>query len=408
MNTLIIGGTNGKGSTTLFLSSALVHSGRRVCTYLSPHLQCPTERLLYNLSPIALDELNALAIQHEDTAKRFCLTYFEFLTLLALVWAKRVDAEFLILEVGLGGRLDATNVTNPLASALTNVALDHQEYLGSTLVEILEEKMAIFREEGLTFTGIQEPEFLKRVEHRCEKLDAIYYFSKELASKQLRVDWSGQEILVHGVHFSLNCPSLSSIQNAKLAYLMARIVFPKISIPLLQQAFSAVCLPGKLELVQSSPNVLLSSAHNPAAISDLIASLELVDRDQLHVLCAFSPNKDFRQMYQKLAKSADSIQLTQIPLLEDTLPKGYREMGPFEPNPHKALEELVNRAARDDVILVTGSTYLVGEVRKSWGKRVSFLEAPSKVLPRSSPAPDETIGARAHKMATRQSPVQEV
>lgn len=145
VKTLIVSGTNGKGTTTLLLSSAIMETGAKVGTYLSPHLQTPNERLLYNLAPIGSAEFEALIDEMMPTANKFRLTYFEFLTLLAFVWARKRALDFLILEVGLGGRLDATNVSNPIASLITNIDWDHQAYLGNTLEEIFREKFAVVR-----------------------------------------------------------------------------------------------------------------------------------------------------------------------------------------------------------------------------------------------------------------------
>ena len=113
---IVIGGTNGKGSVSLLLSSSLIEAGFRVTTYLSPHLQHPRERFLSQLQPIDEADLENLAAELHPLAKKFDLTYFEFLTLIQFVWTKRIGADFLVLEVGLGGRLDATNVTDPLAA----------------------------------------------------------------------------------------------------------------------------------------------------------------------------------------------------------------------------------------------------------------------------------------------------
>ena len=141
VHTLVIAGTNGKGITTLLVSGALARAGFRVCTYLSPHLQSPSERFLWNLSSIEEDELASLGLEFADTARSHELSYFEFLTLLSFIWAKRRGADIHVLEVGLRGRLDATNVTDPLACAITNISLDHQAYLGTTKEQILAEKL---------------------------------------------------------------------------------------------------------------------------------------------------------------------------------------------------------------------------------------------------------------------------
>ncbi len=157
--TIVTSGTNGKGTTSLYLSAALRTAGFEVMTYLSPHLQHPTERFLLNMVPIAEDELTELALEYRKTGNAYELSYFEYLTLLVFVWARKRRPQFLILEAGLGGRLDATNVTDPIACLLTNVGFDHMEYLGDTLEQILEEKLGTLRHESLFFTGVRRGDF---------------------------------------------------------------------------------------------------------------------------------------------------------------------------------------------------------------------------------------------------------
>lgn len=401
---ILIGGTNGKGTTTLFVSSTLVQAGYKVATYLSPHLHSPSERLLLDRVPISEEELSTLGRELEPTAKRYELTYFEFLTLLFFVWAKRRHSEFLVVEVGLGGRLDATNVTDPLASLITNIGLDHQEYLGQTLTEILDDKMDIFRPEALVFTGIEDPELLARVKNKCHQLDAIYYLSKELKVSCFRRDWKGQETWINGYPFYLSSASTGTLKNAALAFLFVRIVFPKLPIAILQEAFQSTLLPGRMEVVQESPRVVLSADHNPHGLASLLSTLSELEVDRLHILAAFSPDKPFVSMYRTLAGIGDSMMLTQIPHLQKRMPKNYFELGPFLADPCSAMEAQLKTASPNDTILVTGSTYLIGEVRSLWRSRVEFVETQPKSLSPVAPSADVPKRSRLHTEGPKQSP----
>lgn len=381
---LIVAGTNGKGSTTLFLSSALIAAGFRVGTYLSPHLQSPTERFLENLTPIPENELWDLAKEFLPVARKFSLTYFEYLTFLFFHWAKRKQFQFMVLEVGLGGRLDATNVTQPIATVLTNIAKDHEQYLGTTLPEILEEKLGVLRPEGLLFTGIKDPVLIKRVEEKCNELDAIYYYSKELRTERHHADWQGQVFSVNDHRFEVSNPTPATIENAALAFLVCRIAFPKIPIEKIQMAFKCVRTPGRMEVVSTHPRVILSGDHNPHGIECLKSALRQLPVDRLTTLCAFSLDKPYREMYQSLKEISDEILLTTHSRQSGELPEDYQQLGPFEANPQKAVEKLLKQTHSNDTLLITGSLYLVGELRKLWHSKVEFLDVVAKGWERPS------------------------
>jgi dihydrofolate synthase/folylpolyglutamate synthase len=372
VKTILIGGTNGKGTTTLFISQALKAYGLKVSTYLSPHLQSPTERILTQLTPAPTHELLALALEFEPTARRFSLTYFEFLTLLFFIKAQRNHSDFSVVEVGLGGRLDSTNVTDPIATVLTNIALDHEWLLGNTHHAILKEKLGVLRQESLLFTGIKDPELLKTVEERCSELDAIFYYSKELRIKVEEVSWEGQRVLINDYPFYLTNPSLGTVENAALAFLTLRIAFPAIPISTLQEAFRQTKTPGRFEIVSHTPRIILSGDHNPAGLKCLKDTLASISKGKLFTVCGFSPDKAFLPMYQELTELSDEILLTQIPRLQDKYPDNYRMLGAFEPEPIKAIERMSSKLKSDDILLITGSLYLVGEVRKLWKEIVEF------------------------------------
>jgi dihydrofolate synthase/folylpolyglutamate synthase len=373
VQTLVIAGTNGKGTVSLLVSSTLKAAGFRTGTYLSPHLQSVSERFLHNLSPIEETQLEGLAVRYAPTASQFNLTYFEFLTLLYFGWAKEQSFDFSVLECGLGGRLDATNVTDPIASVITNISLDHQEYLGSAAEDILREKMGILRPEALLFTGVREPKLLEAIDKRCLELDAIPYFSKEIRTQVLETSVYGQKVTLNGYPFMLNNPSPGALENATLAFLLLRIAFPKIPMETLQRAFASTRNPGRMEIVQENPRVILSGDHNLAGVECLLATLEKTGISRPKIICAFSPDKPFEEMYQRLAGVAGDITLTSVPRLRSKLPGKYFSMGRYVEDPRLAVEQVLAAAAPHDTVLITGSLYLIGELRKMWKPEAQFL-----------------------------------
>ncbi|MBI4403283.1 MAG: hypothetical protein HY537_03940 [Deltaproteobacteria bacterium] len=378
VSALMVAGTNGKGTTSLLLSSALMYAGHHVGTYLSPHLQSPTERFLENMQPIPSDEFCSLALEYESAAREFNLTYFEYLALLNFVWAKEKKFDFMVLEVGLGGRLDATNVTWPVASIITNIALDHQQYLGHTLTEILYEKLGIVHPSGLLFTGIDDKDLLEQLFRRCEALDAIYYLSKEIPRSRSDISFDGQKAKIGPITCDLSNPTRGTLENAALALLVLRIIFPKIPLATIQKAFSAVATPGRMEVVSSNPRIVLSGDHNPAGIRCLLETLETLKPEKLRTLCAFSPDKPYLEMFEALNDVSDEIILTEIGRYKGQMPKDYYSIEPFVEDPRAALRTLEQRTQPGELLLVTGSLYLVGELRPIWRKEVRFLKETGK------------------------------
>lgn len=409
VKTLVVAGTNGKGTTTLYLSSMLRENGFEVGTYLSPHLQCPSERLLHNLEPIAEEAMLALVEEYRETAAQFRLTYFEYLTLLCFIWAKRARLDFLVLEVGLGGRLDATNVTRPIASVITNIDWDHQQYLGNTLEAIFREKFAVVPPEGLCFTGIRQRQLAELLVKECDAIDTIYYFASELKTEVQAVDWKGQLCTINQYPVTLSCPSPGALESAALAFLTARIVFPRFSLESLQRGLASVKAPGRFELVQEEPRVILSGDHNPAGIDCLERTLKAIPRrGRLKIICAFSPDKPFTDMYARLKTMADEIHLTVVSDLRERLPSDYFTLAEVEENARECVERVVRESSREDTVLVTGSLYLIGEVRGLWRKRADFLTAPRLTPGQTSETKDASNAARPRIREVEQTPVRSV
>lgn len=373
---LVIAGTNGKGTTTLLLTSVLQKAGYDVATYLSPHLQSPSERFLWNLCPISEFELNALLENLYPVAQKHELSYFEFLTLAFFEWQKTQNAQFQILEVGLGGRLDATNVTDPLACLITQIGLDHSEWLGNTEMEILREKLGILRKESLCFSGVDRKDLQDEIEKTCNELDGVYYFSSDVHCQLESIDWTSQTIRIHGQPFYLRNASEGIRKNAVLAYLTARIIFPRISIDVIQKAFAQIQTPGRFEVVSHSPRVILSGDHNLAGIDSLFRTLDTLPRTKLRIVCGFSGDKPAAAMYERLKTISEDITLTQpgtprVPTLE-----GYDKLGPYIASPEAAVRSVLQRMDPQDTLLITGSLYLIGAVRSLWNTQAQPLASP--------------------------------
>lgn len=362
VKTIVIAGTNGKGTVSLLVSAALKAAGYRVGTYLSPHLESPMERFLDNGVPVSLEVLSALAEKYEALAEAHRLTYFEFLTLLCFVWAGDQEFDYLVLEVGLGGRLDATNVTNPLATAITTIDWDHQKFLGNTLEAILEEKMGILRTGVPVFSSVRLPSLRARLDARCSELATQATYGWQTPCHREAVYWEGQRAVIDGHPFTLRNCTPGFLENAVLAYRLLRDTFADLPVERIQKAFSETLNPGRMEVVQDNPRVVFSGDHNPAGIECLIQTLQALNT-RPRILCGFSPDKPHAELIARLKTVASDILLTQIPRFEHQMPPNYSEALPFIQDPHSAFAEMLSRCRKEDTLVVTGSLYLVGELK---------------------------------------------
>ena len=372
VQSLVIAGTNGKGSTSLWISQALRLHGFKVATYLSPHLQSVRERFLDQLQPWSEERLQKRFQEALGLAEKWKLTYFEFLTLVFFLDSRENQPDFNILEVGMGGRLDATNVTEPKGIVLTNISWDHSEYLGDSLAKILQEKMGVFRKGVPVVSGVQEPTLLELLTQKCQELGSSLFLTHQVSRKSVKQTWKGQEIEVGGEVFTITNPSRGSVENAVSAYSAITQWFPEISRSTLKQAFATVINPGRMEVVQESPRVILSGDHNEAGMLSLAATLRALGAQDLYVLCGFSPDKEAQKMLEILKPFARKLVLTQLSHPRGIYSKNYSELAPFEPNAHQALKTLMSQMNQQDTLLVTGSLYLVGELRSQWKREVGF------------------------------------
>lgn len=371
VNAIVISGTNGKGTVSLLLTSALVEAGYRVGTYLSPHLQHPRERFLLNMVPADWDTLEAIAQAHETMADRFSLTYFEFLTLVFFLWARDAKLDRVVLEVGMGGRLDAVNVTTPIGTVLTQIDWDHQRYLGNTLEAILNEKMGIFRPGVPVASGLRDPALRANLEARCASLGSPVSYGWQVPAESRTVDWNGQTAEIDGLPFVFSNPTAATLENARLAYRCLREVCPEVGLEAIQRGFARLKTPGRMEVVQENPRVVLSGDHNPSGVDCLVQTLQRLST-RPHIVCGFSPDKPYRDLIGKLRESAQSLILTQVPRLASAMPADYSTVAPFVPDPHEALEAGLRACRPTDTLIVTGSLYLVGELRPRWHPAVTF------------------------------------
>ncbi|HVP78675.1 MAG TPA: folylpolyglutamate synthase/dihydrofolate synthase family protein [Thermodesulfobacteriota bacterium] len=375
-----VAGTNGKGSTAAMMSSILRKEGYRVGLYTSPHLNRFTERIQVNGKEIEDKEVAALAgwMREEIEAAGIGppFTFFDFTTAMALSYFNRKMVDLAILEVGLGGRLDSTNVVDPLLTIITNVAKDHEAYLGKTILKIAGEKAGIIKMERPLITAATQPRVLRLFSKICqEKKSPFFRVGKEFRSTRGEdgdFDYEGLHRKLWSI--PLNLKGFHQVLNATTA-LGAMEVLEDLGYPVSTAAMidglREVDWPGRLELVSSSPRVVLDGAHNPAGALVLKESLEKEFKyHRLVLLVGIMKDKDIRSMLHLLAPLADHIILTQPHTDRATPPEVLKKA--LDQNGKKAeiaedLKEAIERGLaltqQEDLLCITGSLYTVGEAR---------------------------------------------
>lgn len=369
-----IAGTNGKGSVAVMLASVLQHSGYRVGLYTSPHLLSYCERMQINQTPISAhefarlaDELMPIADAMADTP-----TQFELLTAMAFLYFARHNIDIAVVEVGLGGRFDATNVITPWASVLTNVELDHTDLLGSTIEQIAWEKAGIAKKEIPLVTGERKREALAVIERECALGGAPLIYARERA-RRTDFTWEYQEFQIEsGERLRLQLLGGYQQENLNIVLEVLEILRRSLAIPsgALREGLEQARWPGRFELVQREPFVVvLDGAHNPHAIRALRDDLRRY-REKYHIqksvlLFGVLKDKDYQAMAQTLFPEFDEIILVKPSsprALDPAQLRPWAPQGKIYPDPEAGLAEA--RKIKPELLCVTGSLYLVGAVKR--------------------------------------------
>jgi dihydrofolate synthase/folylpolyglutamate synthase len=372
-----IAGTNGKGSTAAMLHRILCCAGYRTALYTSPHLVSFTERMRIGDEEITPDEVVALAdeIWRRTEAANILLTFFEIVTVMALVYFARRQVDLAVIEVGLGGRFDATNLVRSIVSVITTISKDHEAFLGSDIASIAREKAGIIKKGVPVVCGTLPPEATEVIEEIAHKNQAASYrlgqnFTLKLKSngafdyKSAKWNLPDLTVALRGAH---------QIRNAGVATGALEVVddrFPASEVAI-RSGLQNVSWPGRMEVILTDPTVIIDGAHNREGIDVLIDELrQLRGGRRIRMLFAVMEDKDWRFMLDTLAGVVDEIVFTRVSQLErsaDPVQLQQQVAGKLQsqviPDPRLAVESLVQSAAPNEVIVITGSLYLLGEVR---------------------------------------------
>ncbi len=378
---VLVGGTNGKGSTVAMLTSVLRAEGYRVGTYTSPHLLDIRERIQLNLENISKDDFSDLAFRISCKTKnaRLDLSFFEFLTVMAFTYFFEKKIDIAVVEVGLGGRWDATNVLNPLVSVITSIGMDHERFLGKSLSQIAYEKGGIIKNKGVLVTAVAQRKIRDQLKGICLERGARGFFlatdffvksgGEDFDYKDGAQDFPRLKLGLHGKFQRQNaaCAVSALSQLKSMGW--------QISDRAIRSGLKDVFWPGRFEIVQTSPRVLLDGAHNLAGIHALFHSLVSgFEYDKLHLVFGVMEDKNYRAMIRHALKFSDSFYFVEPPLKRSLTAEKLRwslqsEGGlvkkiRFRKELREVLPELVKRCGGQDLICVTGSLYAVSEAKK--------------------------------------------
>ena len=375
-DTILVGGTNGKGSVASTTAAILIQAGYRVGLYTSPHLVDVRERIQVNGEMISPDALNRCIAEIRATAEP-AGTYFECLTVAAFLHFREKRVDLAVLEVGMGGRLDATNVADPLVSVISNVTLEHTDYLGKHLREIAGEKAGIIKGKGLCLTGATQPIVRQTLRDRARDLDAtLLELGKDFKVRRGgdgTFSFQGMHETIRGLKTALTGDH--QVKNAALAVAAVEVLAGHgyaVKKEHIVSGLAAVRWPGRLEVVRHNPTVILDGAHNPAASNVLVDSLKrCYTWRRLILVFGVLKDKKYREMMKRLCPLADRVILT-LPNTERAVPP--ERLSPIAaqycrdvaiiPSPRLAFRKAISEAAVDDLICVCGSLYLVGDVKR--------------------------------------------
>ena len=393
---ILVTGTNGKGSICAMLYAMLRESPLRVGLYTSPHLEQLRERIRVSPSSrseeprhgedwIGEDDFAASIERLQPTLEHLCCvwreqppTYFEVLTAAAFAYFSRQEVAIAILEVGLGGRLDATNVVEQAVSVISAIDVDHADVLGQDPASIAREKSGIIKPSQTVITTPQSEEVFAVLQGACEAQGVpLIRCGHDITVEIQQHDLEGLQLSVtgmRGIYQSMHLPLLGrhQAQNAA-AEVGALEALSDIGIPssLVEQGLANVEWPGRIEVVNEAPLVLMDGAHNPHAAEALARTLtELCGARKLHLLIGMSADKSIEAIGQRLGALAVSATCTKSshPRALDPIELAKR-LSPFCPDVHvmsdpvDAYTYLLNAVSSEDVIVVTGSLFLVGQLR---------------------------------------------
>ena len=376
-----VGGTNGKGSTVKYLEGMLLESGLTVGVFHSPYYEGINDQITVNGTYISDNELQHV-IKYFETNVETKLTEFELLTAIALYYFSTVkEVDIALIEVGMGGEDDSTNVIVPVASIITNVGMDHKDFLGESLLDIARKKAGIIKQEVPLITSVSQEEVQHLLMDKCKELDSEYYFLNQSFKVESVHNSSVGEIFT----FSHNEQKLENliiplagkhqIQNASLAVMSYFLLVEKGIVDFneeqIRTGLSTVEHEGRFEIITTSPFIILDGAHNVEAVETLVKTVsDKFSQKEVTIIFSAFKDKPIPEMVTELTKLGGKIVFTTVPSPRSISGKEQLYLSDvtnatYEDNWEKVISKEVEKTRNEDNILViTGSLHFISIVRK--------------------------------------------
>lgn len=378
-----VAGTNGKGSTVNFIKDVLKED-YKVGSFVSPHLITYCDRIKIGDEEISQKDFAEIgefiiAKEPEIIEDYGELNLFEFLTIMAIIYFDREKVDITVLEVGMGGRADSTNIftsREKLISIITSISMDHMEYLGNTIEEIAYAKAGIITEKGLVLTTNKDPKILGVINREAEEKSAEIYYTKDLESEILKSDLKGIDFKVKlgdWEEFSLSQIGNYQVENALGAiyalYLLNKKGILKISTEKIIERIKTSTWKGRMEIVSKNPLIILDGAHNFDGIKKLVESIENFKFKKLYLIMSILSDKEHKKMLEEISSYTDEVIFVNLDYKRGTSPEELKkEAGDYGLSAEvmtveDAIKHYKKKYSDGDLILITGSLYFVSEAR---------------------------------------------
>jgi dihydrofolate synthase/folylpolyglutamate synthase len=366
-----ITGTAGKGSVSSIIQTTLVNKNKRTGLFTSPFVTSTIEKIKVNdryIDPNVFAEIVEFLKPHIDNlliyGRHGMPSYFEIIFAIALIYFKKERCEYIVLEVGLGGRYDATNIIKkPLITAITNIGLDHTQILGATTDKIALDKAGIIKKTSHFFTTEEDDNLLNIFKNECKKNKAIY-----------------NQCSVEGLNYQEKNRLLASSICIDLGIIKK---YEDISIPAI--------FPARFEIITQNPTIIIDGAHNVSKIQSTVFNLEKIKYSKLNVLIAISSDKDWKKMLEIILPKTDKLFVTRFSVNGRACvnPKEIIEFSKkyisknkifFNSDPTQAFNNAKKVLTKKDVLLITGSFYLAGDIRKIYCSEDKILKQRNSII----------------------------
>ena len=347
-----VGGTNGKGSTCAYLSSIIQESGYKVGLFTSPHFFDFRERIKVNNKKIEKDFITKFIQENIELIEELNLSFFELSFGMSLYYYFEQKVDYAVIEVGLGGRLDATNIINPLLSVITNISYDHTEILGNTLEKIAYEKAGIIKKNTKIIIGERDK---KTQNIFIQKADEN--FSDIIFASDYKTDFENSEIEYQNknIRTAVQVSKNLNDQNINETSIKKGIM----------NLDSNTDFYGRWTIINYNPKVIFDSAHNESGFSYLSQQLEKLNYDRLFIILSFVKGKDVKKLITYLPKKSliyFTSSNTERSMNYEDIIQCVKENINFDKNPMKVYKEVLKQSSSKDLIIITGSNYIAKEI----------------------------------------------